>query len=243
MVLVAASMPCDGGGGTSKLRMSTAIRRWLELAAAGLLGGAVAGVTVWKPAPAPPPAEARAVEAPPAPVPGEALAARVERLEGHVRRLGRELAQKSEVSGYEGGGDDEGAAREVTLSAADPRFQRAVRAVIEQAALERDEIEKDRRSEQRESLIGRQVERLGEKVALSEAQATEVEQILLGQFDRFRALRDADDRPTSPKEWRERMAAIRDETHKQLAEVLSAEQLAAYDAMLEEEGWNGPWGR
>jgi hypothetical protein len=231
--------------------MSTPTRRGAELLLAGVIGGAIAGVGVWKLAPAKPAevtgdkigAEDRPV-APAAVHDTESQMspdARIARLEDHVRRLQKELASQSKMSAEEGDTQaaEDGGAQKVTLNAADPRFQQAVRAVINQSELERDEIEKDKRSEQRETWIAKQVDRMSERLGLSEAQATEVEQLLIDQFDQFRALREAEDRPSSPKEWRERMEVIRAETKKKMAEVLSAGQLADYDKMLEEDGWNG----
>ena len=57
----------------------------------------------------------------------------------------------------------------------------------------------------------------------------------------LRKLGESDDRPSSPKEWRERMTTMRTETRKKLAEILTPGQLTAYDDFVEEEGWNR-WG-
>lgn len=73
------------------------------------------------------------------------------------------------------------------------------------------------------------VDELVEALALDEAQATQVEQIIGARHERMRSLRELD-----RSERRAAMQRIRQETRKQLQAVLTDEQLRAFDEVRAE---------
>jgi hypothetical protein len=86
---------------------------------------------------------------------------------------------------------------------------------------------------------------LAEELDLSDAQQREVERIFADEFTRYRELKDAaDDAPgrgvVTPRQKQERKERIRretqEETDRQLAGVLSAQQMELLREIREEEG-------
>jgi Spy/CpxP family protein refolding chaperone len=84
---------------------------------------------------------------------------------------------------------------------------------------------------------GPNVERLAVELDLSEAQTTEIEQIVADARERHEALRSSARSGTSGRPSPERRAearALRDETQARIAEVLTPEQLADWEALRAE---------
>jgi len=222
----------------------------------GLLGGVAGGLLVWwlaLPAEveARPDESVRAVDE--AELPGELPAMgdegtpsedaeRIERLEAHLRSLQKQVAVQATVDGREepaADGSDEG---RVTLRATDPKFQNAVRAVIDKARWEEQEARRDERDERQDKRVTRQVDELAEKLNLTDEEAQKLETALHAQTDAFHDLRASDDRPVTRNEWRTKMEELRAATRKELAGFLDAEQLEAYDKH-QEDSWGRRGGR
>lgn len=218
-----------------------------------LVGGLAGGLLVWalvpKPAEPAPTPDGAVVEQPatpeaPAGAPesgpgGESEGERIQRLEASIRGLQARVTEQSKVDVYEEAEGEEG--KRVTLSAADPKFQNAVRAVIDKAKWEAEQEERDKRDEQQDQRIARQLDDLIEVLDLSDQQADQVEVVLEAQAQFFRSLREGENRPVTRKDWQDRFAEAQAETKKKLGEILDADQLAAYEKHQEEQ-WGG-WGR
>ncbi len=217
-----------------------------------LVGGAAGGLLVWYLAPttaqSTPTADDTVTQAVATALPGEQSPSprgpegeRIEKLERSLKSLQQRMTAQAKVDAIEEaepGAEAEG--KRVTLSASDPKFENAVRAVLDKAKWEAQQEERDQRDEEMDKRIAREVDDLVDALDLSDDQADQVEVVLRARGERFRALREGDDRPLTRNDWREKFAEIQAETNKKLAGVLDAEQLKAYEKRQEEQ-W-GPWG-
>jgi hypothetical protein len=173
--------------------------------------------------------------------------ARIQRLERLVKLLQQRQAAQAQLDAKEtrprasDGPDDEGEPNRVTLNAADPRFEQAVRTIIDKAQGEQEEKHTDRREDRRDKRVTRKVDYLVDKLELSTEQQEKVDTIFFTQAEAMRALFGGDDRPVTRKQFRERMAAVREETKKRLLEVLSASQKTSYEQLEQDEGFNASW--
>lgn len=226
----------------------------LDNLVSALVGGVAGGALVWALAPSTPattpgpddtvPSEVAAATPPEMDPdrPAEPTTERLKRLETTMQGMQKRVAEQARVDGYEEGVEgEEGEPKRITLNAADPKFQSAVRAVIDNAKWEQEQIEQDKRDEERDKRIVRQVDELAQELNLTQDQADQVELVFQSRADTMRALRDGDDRPVTRQDWRQKFTEIQAETRKKLAEVFDEEQLAAYDKFQEEQGF-GPWG-
>ena len=168
-------------------------------------------------------------------------AERIERLEAHMRSLQQRVAEQATLDGQREPAADGSDEERITLRAADPKFQNAVRAVIDKERWEREEARRDEREERQDRRVTRQVDELSDKLGLSEEQAQKLEAALHTQNDAFHDLRESDDRPVTRSEWRTKMEELRAATRKEVAGFLDAEQLEGFDQYVE-EAW-GRWGR
>lgn len=130
----------------------------------------------------------------------------------------------------------------------DPVFELAVRSVYDRLEQERRDERRARRAQRAEERARWQADFVAERLDLSPDVRDRFQRLLIEQMDRFRDLRHPDpdagtQRPRSRSEWRERVDAIRKETDEKLAEVLTDEQLEAYQEMREEEGFDRRGGR
>lgn len=187
-----------------------------------------------------------------------ALEAKLAAMEGRLESLQRQQRSRQALEQYarqlsqsENGKapDAEGnqPANSGTVQAEDPVFELAVRTVLDRVDWEREEEERLVRAQRRSERAERQTELLTERLGLTEEQTERVAAALTAQMDRFRALRDRDDAsggrgPATRTEWRQRAGEIREQTEKELSEVLDENQMQGYRAFVEDEGFGGPMG-
>ncbi len=228
------------------MRWMTASPFRLDNLISAIVGGLVGGLLVWGLAPEPSKAAAHAVTVSPSasskPLPARKLAdatgKRLQRLENSMRGVQQRLVEQAKVDVYQEGGNGKG--KRITLNAADPKFQTAVRSVIDKAKWEAEQVEQDKRDERRDIRITRQVDALATELNLSDEQAEQVESVYLSRAETLRSLRDGDNRPITGADWRTQFTQVQAETRKKLAAVLDQEQLASYDRFQEQQGF-GPW--
>ena len=198
----------------------------------------------------------------------DALAERVEGLEGELRALRsrnqstdalRQYARALNRAGADSDSDagDRAPGKqaassdgfEPVLDAEDPTFELAVRTVLDRVDWERQEEQRVNQTRRREERAQRQTELLAERLKLSAPQRERVQQILIDQMEKFRTLRSGensgDPRPATRGEWRVRVESIRTDTENKLREVLDNAQMDSYRRFVEEEGFGsrGGWGR
>jgi hypothetical protein len=235
----------------------------LRAALTAIGGGLVGGLVVWAFLPSageggiqpdpkptvPTPQPAVATDVAPADDRESRTEARIRRLERMVKMLQRRQAEQAKLDAEEtrvATGSAEGKAEDatpnrVTLNAADPRFEQAVRTVIDKARGEQEQSRTDRSEERRDNRVTRKVDYLSDKLGLSIEQQQKADEILFSQAEAMRALFRGDERPVTRKQWKERMAAIREETSRRLAEVLTAQQNTNYEKLQQDEGFNTGW--
>ena len=236
----------------------------LRTIAAAIVGGLVGGLLVWTFLPAAGHGEGAiepesklgaeetgpaAAEAPPPPRDEREKNddARIQRLERLVTLLQRRQAAQAKLDAEETspktseGAGDEGEPNRVTLNAADPRFEQAVRTIIDKAQGEHEQKRTDRREDRRDKRVTRKVDYLVDKLDLSTEQQEKVDEIFFTQAEAMRALFRGDDRPVTRKQFKERIAAAREETKRRLFEVLSASQKTSYEQLEQDEGFNASW--
>ncbi len=137
----------------------------------------------------------------------------------------------------------EGARSPRTLDVADPVFEVAVMDIIDRVDEQKEDERDERRAEMRRQFADRMSTQLEESLALTPEQKIRVGEVIQRHFDAIRALHDADDRPVTRADWRERAAAIRAESERKLGEVLSPEQMTTYRELDDEEKIGGGWSR
>ncbi len=226
----------------------------LDNLVSAMIGGVVGGLVVWglvkksgataSADPATASATANQESAPPSPAApprGDVVGERLRKLEIGMRSVQARQAEQTKVDVYEEAGDDDASAKRITLSAADPKFQNAVRAVIDKTRWEEEQHEQDKREERRDRRIAAQVDELSKELDLSDEQADQVEIVLQGRAETFRELRESDERPVTRQEWRTKFKEIQADTREKLAAFLDDGQLEAYDKFQEQQGF-GPWG-
>lgn len=222
-------------------------------AIAGVVGGVVGGglVAAWEEATAPESAPEPRVEVsaePPSSEPGgpamappaEGTQQRIARMEAELKTLRRRMTEQARIEGTREGGDA-GEGERVTLNASDPAFKHAVRTVLDQARDEQERERLDRREDQHEEMVLRQVDELIDELKLDDAQADQLDTILRDQGLRFRELFGGENRPVTQKEWRDSFEEVRKQTRERLANVLDDKQLEGYDRH-QAQAWGGPGG-
>ncbi len=169
------------------------------------------------------------------------LYSRLRQLEEQVATLRRQQASRKMLTAHgrmlATDRDASGAPAAVSLDAEDPRFELAVRKVIDRANAERETRRQEHRDERRQESITRQLNFLIEELGLTDGQIEKVEQVLTFQMETFRDIRDPEskDRPVTRREWRQKIDEIRKQTRAELAKMLTTEQLARYDKLQKEE--------
>lgn len=229
----------------------------VTLAVLSGIGGGVAGslaTTAFGSATTPKP-EARKTERAKDPAETEAqagLAERIEDLQGQIARLRQQQNARSTLQKYAkqlaaDDNDSDASAKMAppsVMDAEDPGFELAVRTVMDRVQWERDEERKVTRAQRRQQRVSRQVDWYTDQLGLDGGQKQRLEEVLEQQMEKFRDLRDRDGGPPLRRsEWREQVSKIRQDTVKQLAEVLNSSQLDNYQKLVEEEGWGPGRGR
>lgn len=123
---------------------------------------------------------------------------------------------------------------------ADPVFEAAVRDILERIDDERRN-ERTTRSQRRAQLgAERASERFGAELGLNERQKQELFDIMKKHYESMAALRDSDDQPGTPGEWRERTTELRRKTEEQIERALSPAQAEKFQALDGSEFFGGP---
>jgi hypothetical protein len=239
-------------------RSKTLLVAALAALGGGLVGGVVAARVLVSPASNVPVKERTSLQTtgktstPQQPEAAE-LDERVADLEGQLRALRNQRQSAAQLRQYAEalarGNADAGNPRDLApvVDAEDPSFELAVRTVMDRVEWEHDEEQRVTRAQRWQERATRQAELLSERLGLSPSQRAKVEPILAEQMEAFRALRDpegdAGARPASRREWRTRLAEIRQGTEAKLGAVLDQKQLASYREFVDEEGFGPRGGR
>jgi hypothetical protein len=172
------------------------------------------------------------------------LRVRVRSLEQRVSLLTAALA-KNGLEAPQGAGQEGDAAEEADV--ASPVFEAAVRDIL-------DRVDEEQR-EERQSRRGARVEEgardisadLGTKLGLSPEQQRKLQEITKQHLATLAAMRDEapENRPKTMEEWRARRDAQKKQTDDALRQLLTPEQMHAYEALPEDEriGTSRPWSR
>lgn len=164
-----------------------------------------------------------------------ALALRLRSLDERVSLLTAALG-RAQGTRTADANDDGPAAADV----ADPVFEAAVRDILDRVDQERQD-ERIQRSQQRaERGAQRAAERLSSTLGLTNHQQEQLQQVFHDHYDALRKLRDSDDQPSTPGEWREKWRELRDQAEKELERVLDKSQLEKYRSLDESEFFGGP---
>src|SRR5690606_11149981 len=138
--------------------------------------------------------------------------------ERRLHGLAERLQQPAPPSDDGGGGAGKALAR-----GDDPRFELAVRQVLDRVDWEREEEERLVNAQRRELRAEHTSQLLSERLRLAPAQQAQVAKVLAKQMQAFRELPNPPDdaeRPATRSEWVKRMEAIRDETEQALSGIL-----------------------
>lgn len=123
---------------------------------------------------------------------------------------------------------------------ADPVFEAAVRDILERIDDERRQ-ERTTRSQKRAQLgAERASSRLAEELSLTDRQKQELFEIMKKHYESMAALRDSDDQPGTPGEWRERMQEVRRKTEEAIESHLSPAQVEKFQSLDGSEFFGGP---
>lgn len=203
----------------------------------GLLGGGIVRVTT--PAPKPPRTVASAE-----PESASNADDRIAQLEKSVATLERERKLLRLATAYGsavGAAEDAGAPASSVVD--DPVFQAAVRDVMDQRETEKRDERKTERDERRKKAAERWTNGLGTTLGLTDAQKQKVAAAVAGYFEDMRALRESDNPPNSPSEWRQRMDELKKKREGELAQALTPEQKQKYDALEDDDKLGAGFGR
>lgn len=172
----------------------------------------------------------------------EALRGRLASLERRVSLLTAALARGQEA---QADGEEEAGTNPRSADVADPVFEAAVLDIVDRERERSDGEREARRAAQRTQRTARVSETLAGKLGLEEPQKVKVAELISAHFDALRALRSDDnpERPVTPREWREKAAAIEQELQENLKGVLSSQQLAAYQALDPDDQIGSGFGR
>ncbi len=171
------------------------------------------------------------------------LRVRVRSLEQRVSLLTAALA-KNGLETPRGAGEEGDAAEEADV--ASPVFEAAVRDILDRVDDERREERQTRRGARAEEGAREISADLGAKLGLSSEQQLKLQEITKQHFAALAAMRDdAENRPKTMEEWRARRDAQRKQTDDALHQLLTPEQMRAYEALPEDEriGAGRPWSR
>lgn len=203
---------------------------------AALVGGAAGSLLTraWPAPPKPTPTRAVAEARAGAASDNDDVRERVETLERAVAGLDRDRRARVVARAMDDGTPAASAAARTSVD--DPVFEAAVRDVLDQIASEKSSAREVERAERRAQRAHRYAERLATDLGLSAESQRRVAELMQRHVDTLRSLRDADGGTGNDREaWR----ATRDEqvkkTEEQLAALLSAEELARYKALPEEQ--------
>jgi hypothetical protein len=204
----------------------------------GLLGGGVVRVTT--PAAKPP----RTVASAEPETDSKNADERIAQLEKAVATLERERKMTRLAVAYGsamGAAEDAGAPPSSVVD--DPVFQAAVRDVMDQRETEKRDERKTERDERRKKGVERWTNQLATTLGLTDAQKQKVTAAMQGYFEDMRALRESDNPPDSPSEWRQKMDELRKKREGELAQALTPEQKQKYDALEDDDKLGAGFGR
>ena len=209
----------------------------------GLLGGLLGGgvVRLSTPTPKPPRTIASAETATDADSSAEE---RIQQLEKAVATLERERKMTRLATAYGSAmaaAEDAGAAPSSVVD--DPVFQAAVRDVMDQRETEKRDERKTERDERRRKGAERWSNQMATTLGLTDAQKQKVTAAMQGYFEDMRALRESDNPPSSPGEWRQKMTELRNKREGELTQALTPEQKQKYDALDDDEKLGAGFGR
>ena len=220
-----------------------------------LIGGIAGGLLVWLLAPSVPPSQNESSHAT-SPAGKDAentgdVEARIDELERQVSLLRRRAAAREALAAFIQAAQtqgDEDPARDTSLKPVidqgNPKFEEAVRGVLDILRQEQDLSRETRRMMRREARARNLTQLLSEDLRLTESQQKEVERIFADQFSRYRELkraaRDEAQGPLTTRQKQERKERIRQqierETERLLDDVLDKDQLELFRRIREEEG-------
>ena len=217
---------------------------------AAIVGGIAGGLLVWllvspkQPAPqATSPSETSAEGR-------GGIEARIDELERQMSMLRRRAAAREALAAFVRAAqaqDDEDPDGDASLKAVidpgNPKFEEAVRGVLDGLRQEQNLARESRRMLRREARARNLTQLLAEDLRLTESQQQEVERIFAGQYARYRELRRAareqDQGPLTPRQKKDQKKKIRQqieqETERLLDEVLDNDQLEMFRRIREEE--------
>ena len=214
---------------------------------AAIIGGTASGLLVWllvspqQPAPqATPPGETSEEDQ-------GGVEARIDELERQMSLLRRRAAAREALAAFVHAAqsqDDEDASLKAVIDPANPKFEEAVRGVMDVLRQEQDLARETRRMLRREARARKLTQLLAEDLRLTESQQQEVERIFADQYARYRELRRAAreqaQAPSTPRQRKDHKKKIRQqieqETEQLLDEVLDKDQLELFRKIREEEG-------
>lgn len=206
-----------------------------------LLGGVTGGVVMRVTAPTPRPVASATPE--PATDSNDADE-RIAQLEKAVATLERERKMTRLAVAY---GSAMGAAQDAGAPASsvvdDPVFQAAVRDVMDQRETEKRDERKTERDERRKKGVERWTNQLATTLALTDAQKQKVAAAMQGYFEDMRALRESDNPPDSPAEWRQKMEELRKKREGEVTQALTPDQKQKYDALEDDDKLGAGFGR
>jgi hypothetical protein len=176
----------------------------------------------------------------------EALRGRLASMERRISLLTAALARGQSAAEP---ADDSAEPSPREADVADPVFEAAVLDIMDRERERADGERETRRSELRTQRITRLSQSLKTNLDLDDGQEARVAELVTAHFDALRALRSDDnpERPVTPREWREKAAEFEQSLQKNLAQVLTPKQMAAYQALDPEDqigmGFGRPRGR
>jgi hypothetical protein len=210
----------------------------------GLLGGVVGGGAVRLTAPSPKAVRPIASAEPESTGESSDTETRIAQLERSVATLERERKLLKLAAAYGsavGAAADGGAPPSSVVD--DPVFQAAVRDVMDQVETEKRDERKTEREERRRKMADRFSDGLATTLGLSDAQKQKVAAAVQAYFEDMRALRDSENPPQSPSEWRQKMDELQKKRESELTQALTPEQKQKYDALDAEDKLGAGFGR
>ncbi len=223
---------------------------------AAIIGGIAGGLLVWLLAsPAQPSRQATSPSYSEAENQG-GIEARIDELERQMSLLRRRAAAREALAAFiqaaqnqedkDSAGDAslKDASLKTVIDPGNPKFEEAVRGVMDVLRQEEKLARETRRVLRREARARNLTQLLAEELRLTESQQQEVERIFADQYARYRELRRAareqGQGPLTPRQKKERKGRIRQqiesETERRLDEVLDRDQLETFRRMREAEG-------
>lgn len=157
---------------------------------------------------------------------------------GAQRRGGEDAPAAHEAAGEAEGNAPAGTQQPADV--ADPVFEAAVRDILERVDDERRQERTTRTQRRAKHGAERASERFSEELGLNERQKQELFEIMKKHYESVAALRDSDDQPGTPGEWRERTTELRRKTEEQIERALSPAQAEKFQTLDGSEFFGGP---